>query len=445
MGKHNDELKTLRLEGDTKATEMLDISKKYNGESVPDGEDRKTFDAAGERLMEVKARIAELQPLAEAEKMIDENKMPAGGGLKHNFDAGGSKLISRQEMLRKALLADGGSLLKALGDTARLSLPSSALSAKALASIDSLTGGAGSAVYTTFQPPVEAVYFPTSMRDLFGTGSTDTNHIQYWVWNPITNNAADVPNTLPQTHTTMLPESAVTGALIDENIHVIGHYIPTSEVAMRNIPDLLSTIDNDLLIGLDQKINGLLPWATGAADADGNPTFVGIANRTGFGNFSATTTGGGHTTAVNPTFNPTQPIFERIKRQATYTYLRSRVMPSMAVFSPSTFDDAIFAKASGSGVYMFEVLMIANQPQILGLKLVQDVAATDPITGAANVFVGNPQCGSVIDQDTANVEVGYINAQFVQMQQALRATAAVGLKVPRPAGYSRQDLTVVLS
>lgn len=399
MGKHTAEYQEAAREFDAKGRAMLAMQEEFAGKSM-DAPTQEKFDALGAEALAAKKHADELKLAADIEQGIEDNSRPAAK-MHHNL--GGIQTLD----LRTALFGEKGDTPFTKGEMKRLSLATKTLVSLGDASV-------GTVVAPDIRGQVPVLDLPLGARELFGSGSTSVAAMTVYVESPMTNNAAEVAKSLTSSAT--LPESGIAWIAAVETTKQVGHYIPVDESALKNIPWLEGQIRNRLLTGLDQKINTQLLWGLGTG-----VLLEGLAERDNVQTFTRST----------------DALIEDIKRMATKSYKASGgAMPSVAVMTPDLYDDMIFAKASGSGEYIYIALATINGPTVMGLKIVQDVAAFDPKTnGVDNVFVGSPQCGEVTDQEQGNVEVGWTGDQFIQNAATLKANASLALQVWRPAGY----------
>lgn len=114
-----------------------------------------------------------------------------------------------------------------------------------------------------------------TVRQLLGQGSTSSNSVEYMRQTGFTNNAA------PVAENTLKPESTLDFEMDDVKVRTIAHWIKASRQILDDAPLLRSTIDGELLYGLQyqeemqllagdgtgQNLDGLIPQATAFNEA----------------------------------------------------------------------------------------------------------------------------------------------------------------------------------
>lgn len=112
--------------------------------------------------------------------------------------------------------------------------------------ITSASGSAGPLITPDRQTEIVGIpRMQLRVRDLFMSGRTDGNSIEYAYQASRTNNATGVAEGQ------LKPESDYTWATANSPVKTIAHWVPVSRQAMDDVPQLESLIDGELRFGLD--------------------------------------------------------------------------------------------------------------------------------------------------------------------------------------------------
>ncbi|PJI55397.1 phage major capsid protein [Methylobacterium radiotolerans] len=137
--------------------------------------------------------------------------------------------------------------------------------------LTSATGSGGALVTPARQPGIVALpQRPMTVRGLLAPGETESNLVQFVRQTVRTNNATTVAEGAQK------PESVVSYEEAEAAVRTIAHWIPISRQLFDDVPALRSTLDGELVYGLDeaeerqlllgdgtgQNLLGLLPQAT---------------------------------------------------------------------------------------------------------------------------------------------------------------------------------------
>lgn len=209
------------------------------------GEVKTALGTAKDRLEEHDSRLLDV------EQKLARRGCPGGGSQQD--ESWGNKLTESEGF--KGFVSGG------LRGTARVEV-------KALTSA---TGSGGALITPARQPGIVALpQRPMTVRGLLAPGETESNLVQFVRQTVRTNNAATVAEGAQK------PESVISYEEAEAAVRTIAHWIPISRQLFDDVPALRSTLDGELVYGLDeaeerqlllgdgtgQNLLGLLPQAT---------------------------------------------------------------------------------------------------------------------------------------------------------------------------------------
>lgn len=274
-----------------------------------------------------------------------------------------------------------------------------------------------------FMPDFEEV----TVRSAFLNGQTDSNAIEFYRELLFTNNAAFVAEATATSPTTLgqsgvKPESALTFERDSALVQTLAHWIPITNAAAADEPQLRTLIDARLLDGLrtvedDALLNG-----------DGNaPNISGLLDVSGTQSaddayFSSN--------AVEDAGTPNED-FNRILRARRLVRITGRARPTFVFLNPID-HERMLSTTDGNRQYMaggpFSAGMGINS--LWGLRVIE----TESLASGSFV-VGDGRMAAVWDRMQATVQVGLINDQFIRNMQTILAEERVAFTVYRPAAF----------
>lgn len=262
-------------------------------------------------------------------------------------------------------------------------------------------------------------------RSLFGSGTTGSDTAKY-LKQTLRTNAADFVSPTGE-----YPESAFTFEWQTDTVAKIGHMIPVSEDTLADRGQMASILDGEMTYGVAYKIDRALFQAN---ESD----FKGLLNRTGVQAFTSSDSGYqlGVADGVNSAGQETT-YFDIIRRLAFAASNGTAVgfKPDACCIDP-TIAQYIDLVKDTTGRY----LMYVQNGQIWRLNVVETRALT--VSTTHHIVVGAFKLGAqVLSRRGTNVEVGYVNDQFIHDTKTIKASERLLMKVPYPVAFADWSIT----
>lgn len=139
---------------------------------------------------------------------------------------------------------------------------------------------AGALVFPDFKPLQDVFYArPLTVRDIITVGETSSDTVEYVRIGTPTNNAAPVAEaTATSGASGAKPESALPMAKVSETVKTVAHWIPATNRALADAPQLRTLIDNFLRYGLEEELEDQI--LTGDASGENFDGILHVANTT---------------------------------------------------------------------------------------------------------------------------------------------------------------------
>ena len=312
-------------------SERQEFAKWMNDHKAADG----SYDLTGDNLTEFNKRnstIAGLQAefgvQSEAEKAAADNatKLAPAGTIAANKGDGEAEVkdhrIKDAEGLDRAFksaFATHSDKLKSLANggsgTVRFELP---VEAKTLVTLADHYPQA-----TRAQTTGSALYY-NSVEDLFASGSTDANAVEYFIQTTDTDNAAF------KAEGTAATDSAFVWTKTSDEVEEVATWIPVTRPFLNDNAGMQSMITNMLAARLDKAVSKDLCYGTGTT-----PQLWGASVRTGF-----------QTQAKG-----TDPAFDAILKAATLVEVTGDATPDAIILHPTDFQNLLLTRTT-DGLYI---------------------------------------------------------------------------------------------
>jgi HK97 family phage major capsid protein len=257
-----------------------------------------------------------------------------------------------------------------------------------------------------------------TLEELLTHMPTTSNAVDYVRENVFTNLAAET------TEGSVLPESAVTTAVVTEPVATIGHWLKISRQLAGDNAALAAYINLRLRYGVNLRVENQI--------MAGNGTAPNMSGFTKAGNFVAHGYTAASLTALGLTNNRFDLIGKIIGDSVTNDYPADAV-----VVNPADWWTMRLAKDS-QGRYILGDPGALVAPSLFGLPVVASNAVT-----ADNVLVGSFGLGATFyDREDVQVDMSeHDGDNFQRLLITLRATRRCMLAVERPAAFRYGDLT----
>lgn len=347
----------------------------------------------------------------DAGEVIDFADAPAGGGVKHvsPSDAHGVKRLS--------------DLLPGWDEYKGFTGISGTIDTKTI-----FDGTAADDAVPDYGPMALMPKETLLVRSIFGSGSTGTDTAKY-LKQTLRTNAADFV-----TATGAYPESAFEFTWQTDTLAKVGHSLPVSDDTLADRGQMASILDGEMTYGVAYKIDRALIMADGSGE---DPE--GLLHRTGVQVFDKNDTGFelGETDPVNAAEKVT--LFDIARRLIEKATQGSAVgfVPDFIGLTPQL-ATAMDLSKDGVGRY----LEYNRDGRVWRLPVVESPAFYDDVAGEHHIVVGPGKLGAqVLTRRATNVEVGYVNDQFVKDCKTIKASERFIFKVPYPVAFADWSIT----
>lgn len=285
---------------------------------------------------------------------------------------------------------------------------------------------AGVGTRVQFDPLVPRGQRTTRVRDLFPQATTSANLIDFFrvkgfVENSGKGNAGTVADYDTGNSTFGLkPKSTLSFEAAQAPVRTIAHWEAAHRNILQDVPQLQSTINNELLYGLaleedDQILNG-----------DGtNDNLLGLLNTPGIQSYTQANDGGTPATA-------TEPKSDALRRAATKAVL-AYFPPTGYVLHPNDWEDVELQKGTGDGQYMIvSNVAVGADTRIWRLPVVETPAMPEGtfLTGAFGTGA------QLYDRQRASVRVAEQHQDFfVRNAIVVLVEERLALAAKRPEAF----------
>ncbi len=255
---------------------------------------------------------------------------------------------------------------------------------------------------------VESVQLPITVSDLMLQGNADSGALTYVEETTFTNNAVETAEGGTK------PESALDTTLRTDNIRKIPTWIPLTDEALEDIPQLESYIRGRLAFMVTQRRESQLLNGSGLA-----PNILGILNRTGIQTYA-------RVTGTNP-----EPVPDAVYRGMAKVRITGGAEPTAALFHPNDWTDVRLLRTA-DGVYIWGNPSEDAPERIWGLAVRQTTALVEntALVGAFRPFA------QFFRRSGLTIEISRDHSTYrVENKVLLLAEERVGLAVFRPAAF----------
>lgn len=275
---------------------------------------------------------------------------------------------------------------------------------------------------------MQAPFFerPLSIRQLFTSGSTNSDTIDYVRWDSATNGAAVVPeartidpvgvNGATTVTAGVKPQSTFSFGRDQTTVKTIAHWIPITKRALSDAPQMRTYIDSFLRYGLEEEFEDQLLAGTGSGE-----NFLGLYNQPGIQTQAAPGAG--------------QDNLDILLMARTKVQIGGRATPTAYVMNPLDLQNIQLMRNENGDFYGGGPFSLTN-PGIWGL----------PITTSEAVAPGTAWCaawnwGTIYDREQASVVATDSHADFfVRNMVAILAEMRAAFAILRPAAFVKITL-----
>lgn len=274
-------------------------------------------------------------------------------------------------------------------------------------------------------------YLRPSVRDAFQSSPTTSNLIAYVreLLGSHTNAAAFVAEpTASGGSTGTKPESTLVFDGDEAAVREIATWIPIAENIADDLPGLESLIENRLLDFLAQAEDDALLNGDGVA-----PNLKGIYNTSGIQVADGTYFG------ANPVNDAgeSNEDFNRLLAARELVRINGYGTADFAIISPVALQYMLTATNANREYYGGGPFVGGRVPLIWGMPVIESDKTDDDIA-----LVGDGRMAEVRDRQQGQVDMGWINDQFIRDMQTLRAKERLAFPVYRPAAFVETELAL---
>ncbi len=250
---------------------------------------------------------------------------------------------------------------------------------------------------------VPAATRPIQVLDLIPMGDTDQSSVVYMEETTRTHNAAETAEGAAY------PEDAFELTERNSQVRKIPTSIPVTDEQLEDEAQVRSYLNQRLAFGVRQRLDGQVLNGDGVA-----PNLGGILNTAGI-----------QTQALG-----TDPRFDAIHKAMTKVRVTGRAIPGAVVLNPLDWE-TIRLTRTADGIYILGNPSQAGPMSLFGLP----VALGDVIAQGTGLVGDFQNFCALHDRRGLSIQVGYVNAQFTEGKQTIRADMRVAFTVYRPAAF----------
>src|SRR6185503_19490404 len=215
---------------------------------------------------------------------------------------------------------------------------------------------AGPLVFPDFKPLQDVFYArPLTVRDIITVGETGSDTVEYVRITGVTNAAAPTAEATATTGASgEKPESAMAMARITESVKTIPHWIPATNRALADAPQLRTIIDNFLRYGIEEELEDQILTGNAAGE-----NFDGVL----------------HVAGTTPQAFDTN-IFTTTRKGRTKVRTVGRARPTAYVMNPLDWEKVDLAQ-DNEARYYYGGPMNPGNPRLWGLPVVESEGMTE--------------------------------------------------------------------
>ncbi len=428
MAKKLQEMLTEIATKQNRVSELFDVA-----DTRPDAsntkEEIKEIKTLNQELESLEKEAAEIKSLEDIRRGNDQrrkdnntpaNGLPHQGGSNHQSAQHGVKTVGQHilDMPEMAAFLKQFEGRPALGSTTiqspRVQVPNY-FSAKTLITGASDTA-AGALVFNDVKPGPDPFYArPLTIKDLITVGETNSDTVEYVRVTGVTNNAAPVAEaTATSGSSGTKPESALALAKVTEAVKTIAHWIPASNRALSDAPQIRTLIDNFLRYGLDEEVEDQIVSGDGTGE---NFTGILVVSNTTAQAFSTN-------------------ILETTRKGRTKVRTTGRARPTAYVMNPLDWEKVDLLQ-DNEARYYFGGPRDVGQPRLWGLPVVESEAMPE-----GTAVVADWRLAVLWDRMQTAISVSNSHSDFfIRNLVAILAEMRAAFGVLRPQAFVICDLT----
>lgn len=283
--------------------------------------------------------------------------------------------------------------------------------------VSSGSASAGAMIFPDIQPGVVSILQrEINVLDLIPRLGTDSNVVEWVRETAYTNAAAPTPEATATTGTTgTKPESALQYAAQTTNVHTMAHWIPVTNNALNDAPQIRGIINSRLLLGLTLTLESQIVSGDGTGE-----NFLGILNAG----------------IINQPLG-TDSTLDAVFKARTAIRVQGHARPNAIVLHPYNWQTARLMRENTAsatfGGYLMGPPSMVGANTLWGLPVVESEAIPQ-----GTALVGDFAMGcTLFDREQANIRVGLVNDNFIRNMQTILAELRAAFIVWRPSAFAR--------
>lgn len=251
---------------------------------------------------------------------------------------------------------------------------------------------------------IENAQRPIQILDLLPQGQTDQAAVVFMEETTFTNNAAEAAEAAAYA------EAALAYTERTSNVRKVGVSLPVTDEQLQDVPQLRGIINNRLVFMVRQRLDGQVLVGNGVA-----PNLTGFLN-----------VGGIQTTAKAAG----EPVFDAAYRAQRLVRITGRAIANGYVFHPTNWETMRLTRTT-DGIYLLGNPADAAPTRLWG----QPVTEGDGITLNTGLVGAFSTMCELVFRKGIEVQVGYVNDDFIKGKSTLRADVRVAMPTYRAAAF----------
>lgn len=387
------------------------------------GADVKGSIAVAEKVKQMNAELNELAEHAETLQGAEDAAKAHGerGKARRNFQMPGGSGNYQSEQQRFKALGEMATETKAfkdwkaagcpngvtlvIDDIAPTDLLAAASGYETIGSKALMATTAGYAPESIRQPGfVEGLTRPIQLLDIIPTFSTDQATVKYMEETTRTHGAIEIAEGAAYGESTFVFTEK------EAPVRKIGDSLPVTDEQLEDVAMMNGYISTRLPFGVRQRLDGQVLIGNGTA-----PNLRGLKNVVG----------------IQTQAKGTDPVPDAFYKAMTKVRLGGRAIPTHHVMHPTDWQGVRLLRTT-DGIYIYGSPSEAGPERLWGLPVVQQDA-----DAAGTGYVGSfrPDTVSLHERKGVEIQIGYVNAQFIEGKRTVRADTRVALVWWRPPAF----------
>jgi len=251
---------------------------------------------------------------------------------------------------------------------------------------------------------VDAVTRPIQVLDIIPVGQTSMSTVLYMLETTRTHAAAEVAEGA------QYAESTFVYAEQSSEVRKVGDSLPYTDEQLEDVPMMQSRLNQRLTFGVRQRLDNQVIQGNGTP-----PNLRGVMNVVG----------------IQTQAKGTDPVPDAIYKALTKVRVTGRSFPDFTLLHQNDWQTIRLLKTA-DGIYIWGSPADAGPDRIWGLPVVQSDVLTEG-TGIVGDF-GNHSM--IFERRGIDVQVGYVDDQFIKGTKTIRADLRAAFVVFRPAAFA---------